>query len=61
MKPPYDVIVIGGGTAGAMAALSAQSGRDPAALPMADIHALLAQHGAMVPEEKRNHGCGRND
>jgi len=38
-----------GQAAGAMAALSAKSGIDPDALPMADVHALLRVHGAIVP------------
>lgn len=38
-----------GQAAGAMAALSAKTGVDPEALPMADIRALLKQHGAIVP------------
>jgi hypothetical protein len=40
-----------GQAAGAMAALSASTGVDPEALPMADIRALLRQHGAIVPGE----------
>jgi hypothetical protein len=35
--------------AGAMAALSASTGVDPAELPMADVYALLREHGAIVP------------
>lgn len=38
-----------GQAAGAMAALAAESGATPAALPMADIRALLKQHGAILP------------
>lgn len=38
-----------GQAAGAMAALSARTGVDPEALPLADVHALLRQHGAIVP------------
>lgn len=38
-----------GQAAGAMAALSAKSGKDPEELAVADIHALLKQHGAIVP------------
>ncbi len=38
-----------GQAAGAMAALSARTGMDPEALPMADIYALLRAHGAIVP------------
>jgi hypothetical protein len=42
-----------GQAAGAMAALSAQTGVDPESLPMQDVYALLRQQGAIVPE-----GCG---
>ena len=38
-----------GQAAGAMAALSAQTGRDPEQLPIQQIHDLLRQHGAIVP------------
>ncbi len=38
-----------GQAAGAMATLSARSGADPEDLPMADIYALLHEHGAVVP------------
>mgnify|MGYP001159818702 FL=1 len=38
-----------GQAAGAMAALSASTGVDPAELPMADVYALLREHGAIVP------------
>ena len=38
-----------GQAAGAMAALSARTGHDPADLPMADIYKLLRQHGAVIP------------
>jgi hypothetical protein len=34
-----------------MAALSALTGIDPEALSLAEVHALLRQHGAIVPEE----------
>ena len=40
-----------GQAAGAMAALSASTGVDPAELPMADVYALLREHGAIVPED----------
>ncbi len=39
-----------GQAAGALAALSARTGLDPEAVPLADVHALLRQHGAVVPE-----------
>lgn len=39
-----------GQAAGAMAALSARSGVDPEALAIADIHQLLVNHGAIVPQ-----------
>jgi hypothetical protein len=42
-----------GQAAGALAALSAQTGVDPESLPMQDVYALLRQQGAIVPE-----GCG---
>jgi hypothetical protein len=32
-----------------MAALSARTGIDPEHLPIADVHALLREHGAIVP------------
>lgn len=38
-----------GQSAGAMAALAVQAGLDPEQLPIADIHALLRKHGAIVP------------
>lgn len=38
-----------GQAAGAMAALSARTGVDPEELPMADVRALLREHGAIVP------------
>jgi len=38
-----------GQAAGAMAALSASTGVDPEELPIADVHALLREHGAIVP------------
>jgi len=38
-----------GQAAGAMAALSASTGVDPEALPIADVHALLREHGAILP------------
>lgn len=38
-----------GQAAGAMAVLSARTGVDPEALPLADIKALLREHGAVVP------------
>ncbi len=39
-----------GQAAGALAALSAQTGVDPEALPMQDVYALLRRQGAIVPE-----------
>jgi glycine/D-amino acid oxidase-like deaminating enzyme len=39
-----------GQAAGAMAALAARRNVDPEQLPLADIHALLTRHGAIVPE-----------
>lgn len=39
-----------GQAAGAMAALSAKTGVDPADLPLEDIRKLLQEHGAIVPE-----------
>lgn len=38
-----------GQAAGAMAALSARTGLDPADLPLTDVHALLRKHGAIIP------------
>lgn len=38
-----------GQAAGAMAALSASAGIDPEDLALADVHALLRRHGAIVP------------
>ncbi len=40
-----------GQAAGAMAALSARTGLDPEALPIADVLDLLREHGAIVPGE----------
>jgi len=40
-----------GQAAGAMAALSAREGVDPEELLMSDVHLLLRDNGAMVPEE----------
>lgn len=40
-----------GQAAGAMAALSARTGIDPEKLPLQDIHGLLREHGAIVPDE----------
>ena len=42
-----------GQAAGAMAALSARTGVAPGALPLADVHALLCEHGAIVPGDAR--------
>lgn len=39
-----------GQAAGALAVLAAQTGVDVADVPMADLHALLRAHGAVVPE-----------
>ncbi len=39
-----------GQAAGAMAALSARTGQDPEALPLADIYDLLRAHAAIVPD-----------
>jgi hypothetical protein len=47
-----------GQAAGAMAALSARTGIDPAELAMADICALLREHGAVVPGDSK--GCCAN-
>ncbi len=41
-----------GQAAGAMAALSARTGIDPEDLPLKDVHALLCEHGAIVPGDK---------
>jgi hypothetical protein len=38
-----------GQVAGALAALSAQTGIDPEELPLEDVHTLLREHGAIVP------------
>ena len=38
-----------GQAAGAMAALSAQTGVDPEQVPISGVHALLRRHGAIVP------------
>ena len=38
-----------GQAAGAMAALSAQTGRDPEELPIEDVYALLREHDAVIP------------
>lgn len=39
-----------GQAAGALAALGAQTGLDPAEIPMDKVRSLLRQHGAIVPE-----------
>ncbi|OPZ86274.1 MAG: hypothetical protein BWY76_01023 [bacterium ADurb.Bin429] len=39
-----------GQAAGALAALAARTGVDVEAVPMADLHALLRAHDAIVPE-----------
>jgi len=39
-----------GQAAGAMAALSASSGVDPEEVPLGDVHNLLRNHGAIVPD-----------
>jgi hypothetical protein len=41
-----------GQAAGAMAALSVQTGVDPEALPLTDLYQLLQEHGAIVPGER---------
>ncbi|MHB9025884.1 MAG: FAD-dependent oxidoreductase [Armatimonadota bacterium] len=41
-----------GQAAGAMAALAAQTGTEVESLPLADIHALLRAHGAIIPVER---------
>lgn len=38
-----------GQAAGAMGALSARSGHDPETIPMQQLHALLREHGAVIP------------
>jgi hypothetical protein len=48
-----------GQAAGAMAALSARTGCDPEALPIAEIHALLRAHQAIVPGETGTSPEGR--
>ncbi len=45
-----------GQAAGAMAALSARGHLDPEALPMGEVHALLRQHGAIVPGDSLSVG-----
>ncbi|MDP7634624.1 MAG: FAD-dependent oxidoreductase, partial [Candidatus Latescibacteria bacterium] len=45
-----------GQAAGAMAALSARGRLDPEALPMGEVHALLRQHGAIVPGDSLSVG-----
>jgi len=40
-----------GQAAGAMAALSARTGVDPEMLPIADVYAILGEHGAIVPRD----------
>ena len=47
-----------GQAAGALAALSAQTGVDPEAVPLADLYHVLKQHGAIVPETQ-NVLCAR--
>ena len=38
-----------GQSAGAMAALTARTGVEPSDLPLQDVHALLREHGAIIP------------
>lgn len=47
-----------GQAAGAMAALAAQRDCDAEALPMADIHDLLREHGAIIPGELEHGASG---
>lgn len=48
-----------GQAAGAMAALSAATNTDPEQLALTTIHALLTQHGAIVPTLEDNHAASR--
>ena len=43
-----------GQAAGAMAALSARTGVDPEELLIEDVHALLREHGAIVPGDVKS-------
>jgi hypothetical protein len=45
-----------GQAAGAMAALAARGGIDPEAVPLAELDALLRQHGAIVPARDNANG-----
>lgn len=43
-----DILVVGGGTAGAAAALSVHKNTTPAELPYNELRALLESHGAIL-------------
>ncbi len=43
-----------GQAAGAMAALSVSKGLDPEEVPVANVHELLREHGAIIPEQEIN-------
>lgn len=45
----YDVLICGGGTAGAVAALGVKLDLTPSAIPLEAIYELLEEHEAIVP------------
>lgn len=59
MKDEVDVLVVGGGTAGTIAAIQAGAAAaisvrletTPRDVPLSDLHDLLVLHGAVVPEK----------
>lgn len=59
MKDDVDVLVVGGGTAGTIAAIQAGAAAavsvrletTPRDVPLSDLHDLLVLHGAVVPEK----------
>lgn len=59
IKDDVDVLVVGGGTAGTIAAIQAGAAAaisvrletTPRDVPLSDLHDLLVLHGAVVPEK----------
>lgn len=59
IKDDVDVLVVGGGTAGTIAAIQAGAAAavsvhletTPRNVPLSDLHDLLVLHGAVVPEK----------